>query len=883
MHRFFRLLIRTYPRAFRERWQNDLVGFHDEALAGARAAGGAFWRTRFWARTVADVVVAGLRLRAPPASARRQPMGTLWSEWVAAWRGLRRAPGFHVVAALTLGLGVAGTTAVFGVLDGVVLRALPYPDAGRLVQVASRIRMNPGDPGPMSHPDVLLLRERSRSLEAIAAVEVRTRVIVADGEPELAGSGAASEGLLGLLGAQAAAGRLFDPSDFTADAPDVIVLANETWRTRYGGSADVVGETIRVDDRPHVVIGALGAGFVPPEAVEADGVAYWTNLRLDPDAKGAYGAGAIGRLRPGVTPAAAEVEITGLLQEGYRDDGPVFLSGGFVRGLQEATVGAIGGTLWLLLCGVGLLLAIACANVANLMLARGTDRRGEAVMRIVLGASRGRIAMQLLMQSLVVAVAGAAAGTGLAWGALALFRRFGPGGVPRLAEVTLDGRVLAFSTAIAALTGLLFGLLPALQAAGRAPADVLREAGRSHTGRSRARGALVVGETAMALVLVLVSGLLLNGFLRLRSVDPGFRMEGLITLDVELRARGFDADATTAFQQRLLERVRGTPGVRSAALSTFTPFRGFSIVQRYTVDQSVFGADDPEASFIPSFIVSDGMMETMGTRIVAGRDFDDRDGANGEPVVLVSEALARAHWPGASEVVGRRIKSGGLEIEDEPWYTVIGVVSDVRAQAANDPAIAIYHPVRQEPWRRISVLVRADGPATGVIPVLRAAVRDVDPAVPIRMLAPVADLARESLARPRFYTVLVAGFGALALLLALVGIYGTTAYAMSRRTREIGVRLALGGNPGTVTRLLVRDGARLAMAGVALGLVVSLAGARLLEAYLFGVEPTDPPTFVVTALAVIGTAVLAAWIPARRAARLDPSTALRTDEAGGHA
>ena len=343
MHRAFRILIHTYPRTFRTRWRDDLVAFHDEAVRAARTRGGVLWRTRFWARTVADVAEAGLRLRMRQARirGRPRPMGTIWTEWRSAWRGLRRAPGFHLLSALTLGLGVAATTAVFGVLDGVVLRPLPYPASDRLVRVASRMVMNPGDPGPMSHRDIVMLAERSRALASIAAVETRTRVIQADGEPELAPAVAASEGFLEMLGARPALGRLFAGADHAAGAPDQVVLGHETWRTRYGG-ADVVGRTIRVDARPHVIVGVLERGFLAPEAVNAGAAEYWTNLRLDATEKGSYGSSVIGLLRPGGTAAAAEVEVTGLMQEWYREDGgPPFVSGGIVTGLQEATVGRI--------------------------------------------------------------------------------------------------------------------------------------------------------------------------------------------------------------------------------------------------------------------------------------------------------------------------------------------------------------------------------------------------------------------------------------------------------------------------------------------------------------------------------------------------------------
>lgn len=876
----FRLLIRAYPRPFRDRYERELLAFLADDWRGAAARGGPLWRVRFWVRAGLDAVAAGVRLRVSPRAGgpveRRGGMGAVASEMKLALRGFRRAPGYHGLAVLTVALGVAAATAVFGVLDGVVLRPLPYPESERLVRVATDLRMNPGHPGPMSHAAVSALAEQARTLEAVAAIEVRTRVLHGPEGPALAEVAAAGPRLLELLGARPAAGRLFGEADHRPGAPKQVVLSSSTWRSEYGADPSVIGRTLRFDDEVREVIGVLDRSFVAPEAVAETAVEYWTNLSIDPAAKGSFGASSIGRLHPGATLEQAAVEATGILQTLYGEEGTAaFVQGAVVLDLREATIGRVGSALWLVLGGVGLLLAIACANVANLMLARGTDRRGEMVLRTVLGASRMRLLAHVLAQSLAVAAAGALAGVALSAAALAAFRRWAPGGIPRLAEVTLDARVLAFAILVSALAGLLFGLLPALQATRRAPAEVLRDGGRTATAGRGARGALVVAETAMALVLVLVAGLLVNGFVRLRSVDPGYDAEGLVALQVEWRGR--DVLATTAYYDRLLEGVRAVPGVESAALSTFAPHLGFSVVQRYALE-AASGREEP---FLPTLIVSDAWLTTVGARIVAGRDFDSRDREGSEPAILVTESLARHFWPGETDIVGRRIKSGGFDVEDEGWYTIVGVVSDFHDRVDREPVEAIFRPVEQEPWVRFSVLFRVAGDQAAVLPGVRRAVAEVEEGVPVRTLSPATELASESLAQPRFYTTLVAGFGTVALLLALIGIYGTTAYATSRRTREIGVRIALGGAPSTVAGLLVREGVRNALLGVALGLVAALVGARLLQAWLFGVQPTDPLTFATTGAAVLITAALAAWVPARRAARLDPSTALRSDATGG--
>jgi putative ABC transport system permease protein len=654
-----------------------------------------------------------------------------------------------------------------------------------------------------------------------------------------------------------------------------MVLPFATWATVHGRDPAIVGKAIPLDGRSHEVIGVLAEEFIAPDAVVTS-PDYWVPRSLDPNARGTYGALAIGRLAPGSSVTAADADVRGIIEQAYAEEGASFVIGAKVRDLRVATIGDVGSTLWVLMGGVALLLAIGCMNVANLMLVRSSDRSGEVALRTAMGATRQRIARQLVTESVVVALVGGAIGALLAHLLVSAFLAWGPGGVPRLAEVSLDGRALAFAFMVAALTGIGFGLFPAIRSTHVAPARALVSGRHSASARvGRLRSGLVVAETAMALVLVLAAGLLVNSFVRMRTVDPGFEVDGLVTARLELRTGYEESSSWLLFWDRVLEATRAIPGVRNAAISAFVPFLDFPLVQSYTPE----GHDIPpdESVFIVSVPTTADFAETLGLRIVQGRDFDGTERAGGEEVILVSETLARTYWPGESSVIGRRIKSGSLNTEDEGWFTVIGVMADARHNLADPPAEIVYHPLQQQPWRQLSILARTYGPEGPVLDALRDAIRSIDPGLPVRSFGTLETLASESVVQPRFYSGLAAGFGALALVLALVGIYGTAAYATSRRAREIGIRIALGAEKRTVLSMLTFEAARLALFGIGLGVPAAIASMRLLEGHLFGITPTDPATFIVVSAAVALTASLAAWLPARRAAGLDPMTTLRRD------
>lgn len=618
----------------------------------------------------------------------------------------------------------------------------------------------------------------------------------------------------------------------------------------------------------------MGRGFVAPELV-AGTPEIWTALMLDADATGSFGSTVIARLASGMSSGVSESEVSGLFVEAGEGEGSWPVVGARVRDLRAATVGEVGATLWLFLGAVSLLLAIACTNVANLMLARGLDRTAEVSIRHALGASGGRLVRQMLAESVVIALAGGAVGVVLAWALVSGFVAWAPGGIPRLAEVVIDGRVLLFALVVSCVTGVLFGIAPALNAMRQR--DGLPSGGRTTTSRKvgRLRGALVVLETALALVLVLASGLLMNSFMRMRTVEPGFEVDGLIAMQVELRAGYEDRSSWTPFWNTLLERAAALPGVQSASLSAFTPFLDFPMIQTYTPEDAGIGPD--ESVFMPAIAVSAGWERTLGVRVLEGRAFDGTERSESEPVVMINRALADEYWPGRTDIVGRRIRSGRPSASDGTWYRVIGVTSDVRHRLDDEPMPAVYHPHTQLPWRTMSVLVRVQADPAPVVAGLRNAVSSIDDALPIRRLGDVATLASASITEPRFYSTLAAGFGTIALVLALVGIHGTSAWTTARRSREIGIRLSLGARPRDVRAMLTLRALGLALAGVTLGTLAALAGTGWLDSYLYDLSPTDPTTFVATVVIIVGTALTAAWLPALRASRVDPAATLRGD------
>jgi len=789
-------------------------------------------------------------------------------------RTLLKSPGFTLVAVLTLALGIGANTAIFSVVDAVLLRPLPYPASDRLVAIwgsfgADRERVT-------AYTDVMDFRAQNTSFEAIGVERGESVNLTGRETPERLNGEFVTADVFGVLGAKAAQGRTFTAEETTpGSGREVAVLSYDAWKTRFGADPGILGRPLLLNARPHVVIGVMPPGFTSPFGPTD----VWLPITSIPSPetfdRGVQNVWAIGRLRAGTTLARARNDL-GTIARRLAAQYPTSNAGWGVTliPLREQVAGDVGPALLILLAAVGLVLLIACANVANLQLARGAARRHEITVRASLGAGRARLVRQLLTESLLVSAAGGAAGLLLAaWATGALVRAV-PGGVPSFEPVRMDGAVLLFTAGAAVFAALLFGLAPALAVSRADLGDALRvRAPEGRRGGAGLRSGLVVAELALCMVLMASAGLLLRSVGRMRRVDPGFDPGNLLTFEFRLpRAKYRDAAAMAAFFERVVPQLRAVPGVAGAALVGATPFTGNWDDVAYTVADR----PEPEAGRAPKALrdaVSDGYFGTMRIPLVAGRDFDARDRAGALPVVIVSRELARREWPGAS-ALGKRIRPVG----DSAWSTVVGVVGDSRQRTlGEDLRPRLYVPVLQSPMAFSNVVARTTGDPLALAPSVRAALWSVDPDQPVWEVTSMDRLLARSMRQERFTTLLTGLFAALALLLAAVGVYGVMAYTVSQRTREVGIRLAVGATPGQVVGLVLGQGVRVTAAATVLGLAGGLAAARLIQGQLFGVGPDDPLTFVIVPAVLAGVALLACWLPARRAARVDPVVALRSE------
>jgi predicted permease len=804
-------------------------------------------------------------------------MGTLLQEARYGVRTLAKRPTFAITAILILGVGIGATTAIFSVVDTVVLRPLPYPDAGRLVHFTQ---------GSHSYPKLRAWLGMSSfgSLAAMADFEVD---LTGGGTPQRLRAVAVSPEFFRMFGGAPHRGRLFDSGDYPGDR-SVAVLDHGLWERRWGGDPDIVGSTIVVDGKPTVVVGVMDPGFRTPEIETGNQVDIWFAL----DAGGADAEehrlrqlGVVARLAPGVPLGAAQAEVDAQ-QQAFAEQFPsvyVARNGGIEEVplvlLREATVRRVRSTLFTLLGAVGLLLLIACTNVANLFLAHGTARTREMSLRAALGATRVRLAGQVLAESVLLALAGGALGVALAFGGVELFARFDPGGIPRIDTLAVDVRILAFSVLIATFTGVLFGVIPAVQAMPADVNDALKEGAHavtaSHGGR-RLRSGLVVAEIALAVVLVTGAGLLLRSFVARAQVDPGFDTEGLVVVPLLLGSE-YDEAERLQFTEGLLDRVRALPGTRSAAAARTTPFRttGTSrccLWARTVGDPALYDEDRPFRGIIHP--VTPDYFATLDASLVAGREFaaSDRDAE----VVVVNRPAARMLF-GSEDVVGRSLtlgESGSLTLE------VVGVVEGVHHWGPTEgveEAVYVTYARLGARSSELEILVRTDADTETAAAALRDAVWALDPNLPVPEVTTMERRVSASLATPRFLAGLLGGFAAVALLLACGGIYGSMLYTVGQRRREMGIRLALGAARPDLVRLVLRYGVALAVSGVALGTLTGLVISRVLEGLLWGVEPTDGVTFAAVAVLLGSSAVSAALVPAWRAGRTDPLQTLRSE------
>jgi putative ABC transport system permease protein len=805
-------------------------------------------------------------------------------------RALRRTPGFTLAAVLTLALGIGATTTIFTVVNSVLLRPLSYPNADRIANIWNDFGVGAQSLPAVSPLDFRDYQRRSKTFEAFAAASDGPIVglrgnLTGDGEPERVDVATVTANFLPLFGVTPAYGRGFLPGEEAFHGPHVVMLSDRLWRRRYGGDPAIVGRAIRMDGVAYTVVGILPAAFrlaLPTEAFLLTDAELWTPLQFDyahaPPRNYTFFT-VFGRLKPGVTFGQAQAEMDGIAMQ-FRKEFPEH-AGTQVRiravPLQQDVVKHARPALLVLLGAVGLVLLIACANVAHLLLVRATVREGEFALRTALGASRGAVVRQLLAESAVLAAAGGALGLGITVLALGLLRALHPSNLPRLAEVAVDGRVLAFTALTCATTTLLFGLAPALQAAGRDPQRTLQGGGRAGTGasRHRIRALLILGEVGLSVVLLVGAGLLVRSFIALQDVRPGFDADDVLTFELALPASRYpNAGARRSFLRELERRLGELPGVKRVGFTGKLPLTGSGPLSPYAYDEAT--ARNWESVTADGRPVSPDYFRAMNTPLLAGRPFSWEDAVGTPPVIIIDETLARQAWPGRS-AVGRQLQLGPTG-EADNMAEVVGVVEHERMlDLSRVVRPLIFYPMGQQLPAVVDVVLETGVAPAGVSGPATALVHEMDKDLAVTRIAPMSRYVSDGLAQARFNLLLMSTLGALALLLAAVGIFGVIAYTVTQRTREFGIRLALGEDPRRTRRDVIVRGMRLVGPSILLGLGGSLVLSRFLGSLLYQTSPRDPLTLAGIAVLLTGVALAACYLPARRATAVDPAIALRSE------
>ena len=819
-------------------------------------------------------------------------MQTLWQDLRYGARMLIKNPGFTLIAVLTLGLGIGANTAIFSVVNGVLLRPLPYNEPERIVTLLNDGRF------PVSPANFLDFRANRQSFAQMAAAEAWGGVLTGNDRPEQLGGLRMGEGLFAMLGAQPLLGRTLQTEDYQPGKDHVLVLSHKLWQRAFGGDPNIIGRNITLSGESYAVVGVMPPQFQFPPfwATRAE---MWAPLDLRPRATNRRGGSlrVFARLKPDVTLQQAQAEIDAMNKQlalAYPEaDTGLNIR---VEPLNEKVVGNVRRALLVLSGAVGFVLLIACANVACLLLARASARQKEAAVRVALGAGRWRIVRQLLTESLLLSVCGAALGMLLAvWGVDWLTTLLAGNSssftvrLPRLSEIKVDATALGFTLTVTLATSLLFGLAPALAASSPDLNQTLKESGRGTSGgRRRLRETLVVAELALASVMLIGAGLLMNSFLKLRSVDPGFSPRNALTMMVSLAgASQYVGPARERFYRQLTDRLAALPGVESVSAINHLPLAG----DWWGTSLAIEGRPlpPPGQEVIGIFRVSrPGYFQTMGIPLRAGRDFTERDTPDAPGVAIINETLARRHWP-SEDPIGKRVTLDDPRDNSRTpqWFTVVGVVKDVKQNSWTDaPWKEIYLPFQQSRYfyagtaghlTSMTLVIRTSVEPQSLAAAAHETVRSLDRNLPVSSVVTLEQVIADTLWQPRFNLQLIGIFAALAMTLAAIGLYGVMSYSVAQRTREVGLRMALGARRRDVLKLVVGQGMKLALAGVALGLLAAVALTRLMEKLLFEVSATDFSTFALIALLLTIVALLPCWIPARRAAKVDPMVALRRE------
>jgi putative ABC transport system permease protein len=828
----------------------------------------------------------------------------IMQEWLrdlrVGFRVMKRSPGITGVAILTIALGIGATATIFSLVNGILLRPLPYRDADRLVAIWNTLPGAGIAEFAQSAALHFTYEDQSSTLEAIGLWTSGAATITGSGEARREWGIWMTHGTLEALRVQPVIGRRFTPADDVPGASGTVMLSHGYWQRAFGGRRDAIGQTLQVDGEACEIIGVMPEGrFV----YDMDPALYLP-LRIDRSAivAGEFRYRSLARLAPGVTVDQAKADMTRLLPVHIEDyPGGMTLHdleeselAPIVRPLKAEVLGNIGRRLWVFFGAAALVLLIAVANVANLVLVQAEARDREIAVRTAIGASRGRVARQFLIESTCLGVLGGLLGVGLAYGGLQVIRATSPGGLPRLHEVSIDPVVLLFTLALSVLTGIAFGLLPVSWNRGHDLVSALKEGGgRAGTGRSRnrVRNSLAVVQIAVSLVLLIGSGLMVRSFLELHKVDPGFgNPETVLTLQTGISSGEIpDLEQMVRTHELIAERLSDLPGVASVGLTSKLPMSGGANINPVWVEGFPQPEGTPQLSMQYTWVGAD-YFETMRIPLLAGRHLTPSDSRSQTPVVVVSESLALRYWDRPGEAIGKRL-SGGRTPGEGGWREIVGVVGDIRDNGiTQDPVLITYWPLlTPNPWqaidgaaliapRHVSYAIRAERAGTpGFLREVRETIASVNPNLPAQSVQMLDEILARGTARTSFMLAMLGIAAAVALVLALVGVYGVVSYLVSQRTRELGVRIAVGAQPAAVVRLVLKHGLALSAAGLGLGLVAAYWTSRLLEAFLFGVDPLDPVTFAIVAATLVAATLLACFLPAQRAARIDPIRALRSE------